>query len=158
MTTLNYKQAWAESHREELRLYAKQYRAEHPEKIKAYKRNHYLRHKEYVKEYMRNYRKANPDKMKTIQAKSNAKWLQISRQDVIDLLGCKCAICGYDEDYRAFQIDHVNDNGHKDRQNFNSTIAYYRYIISVSGEGYQLLCANCNQIKEIARRESLRGN
>jgi len=65
-------------------------------------------------------------------------------------------MCGYDKDPRAFQIDHVNGGGKAEREAFNSPAAYYNHIFATGGEGYQLLCANCNQIKEIERREYLK--
>lgn len=78
------------------------------------------------------------------------------RKEVLSFLGNKCVRCGID-DFRVLQIDHVNGNGYRERQDFgkggNASVKYYRHILEVRGEGYQLLCANCNWIKRYERQE-----
>jgi len=156
MEKVKRKRTWEKAHREELCLRARQYRREHPEKAREQHRQYYLWHSEAVKEYMRRYRMAHPDKVKATCAKSNAKYFYNMRQKAISLLGGKCAMCGYDKDPRAFQIDHINGGGNAERRYFNSSTSCYKNIFATEGKGYQLLCANCNQIKEIERRELLR--
>ena len=72
-------------------------------------------------------------------------------QQVVVLLGDKCVRCGYDADQRALQIDHINNNGYKERGGGSTTL--YKRVIANPDE-YQRLCANCNWIKELRRRES----
>ncbi len=79
------------------------------------------------------------------------------RKEVLDFLGNKCVRCGID-DFRVLQIDHINGNGYQERKQFGrssgaSTVRYYRHILDVNGEGYQLLCANCNWIKRYEQSE-----
>jgi formate-dependent nitrite reductase cytochrome c552 subunit len=72
------------------------------------------------------------------------------RKTLLKLLGGKCVRCGFD-DWRALQIDHIDGGGRKHRRKFNNILGYYndieKSIISEEGK-YQLLCANCNQIKK----------
>lgn len=73
---------------------------------------------------------------------------------VYDLLGSKCAQCGFD-DIRALQVDHVNGNGGEERKIYKGgQTVLYRMILDAWGEGYQLLCANCNWIKRVSSGES----
>lgn len=76
------------------------------------------------------------------------------RKEVLLYLGNKCLRCGI-EDFRVLQIDHINGNGYQERMQLGrrASVKYYRHIIEVNGEGYQLLCANCNWIKRYEQRE-----
>ena len=68
------------------------------------------------------------------------------KEQVDKLLGTKCVVCGFTHPY-ALQIDHVNNNGKEDRKKYNTQQKLYEHILAVNGEGYQVLCANCNIIK-----------
>ena len=74
---------------------------------------------------------------------------------VINLLGAKCCRCGYDQDIRALQIDHINGDGHIERKRKGTDT--YRLMIDSIQRGevgkYQILCANCNMIKRAERKE-----
>ncbi len=60
---------------------------------------------------------------------------------------CKC--CG--EDYQPFlQVDHVHNDGARDRQTRAGTKLLTYLIREGYPEGYQLLCANCNMRKHTA--------
>lgn len=81
------------------------------------------------------------------------------RERLLTLLGGKCRR-GFN-DPRALQIDHVFNDGAEDRRKLrikkNGSGAYQNYIAHViknidSGR-YQILCANCNAIKEFERRQ-----
>ena len=78
------------------------------------------------------------------------------RRELLLLLGNKCIRCGID-DWRTLQIDHINGGGRQDIAKFSSNISYLKAVrVSVENkEGkYQLLCANCNQIKRIEKEEN----
>ena len=66
------------------------------------------------------------------------------------MLGAVCKHCGF-KDKRALQIDHVKSNGADERKLLNQRDILYRVIDHP--EDYQVLCANCNQIKKIERGE-----
>lgn len=73
------------------------------------------------------------------------------REGILELLGNKCSSCGF-SDTRALQIDHINGGGYATRLH-TCTAKRYRKILEGGGDGYQLLCANCNQIKKYEKRE-----
>jgi hypothetical protein len=78
-----------------------------------------------------------------------------SRTKLLCILGTKCVQCGF-EDLRALQIDHINGGGRQDRLKISSG-QFYRFYINnpeLAKEKLQILCANCNQIKRIEKREN----
>jgi hypothetical protein len=72
-----------------------------------------------------------------------------------------CAYCNYMEPYcikcgfsnvHALQIDHINNNGSTDRKKYGIGKPFYISIIERNyPKEYQVLCANCNTIKERER-------
>lgn len=89
------------------------------------------------------------------------------RKNLILNMGGMCNICGFNN-YDGLQFDHINDDGFKDKE--ISTKGYIRrkhrniYHFNkkfkdnekLFRQTYQILCANCNQIKETMRREFIR--
>lgn len=75
------------------------------------------------------------------------------RAKVIEGYGSKCCVCGVD-DIRVLALDHVNDNGAQERREWRGKMDFFYEKIIKSGfpPEYQLLCANCNAIKEYERR------
>lgn len=80
--------------------------------------------------------------------------------------GPVCAKCGF-SDIRALCLDHTNNDGWKEKSD-NTRYRYtggnkYRTLLSVFKKtglwplGYQVLCANCNLIKEIEEGTKARG-
>ena len=101
------------------------------------------RHKN--KEKIRLYRQQNREK----KAEYDRKRTEKLRTEVLNRLGGECVLCEF-SNYKALQIDHIHNDGKKDR-NSMSCDTYYRYLLSLSDEelhaNYQCLCANCNWIK-----------
>ncbi len=68
-----------------------------------------------------------------------------------------CAVCGF-SDIRALQLDHVNHDGADQRRLVGRVrtaagTTFYRWLRRTGyPSGYQILCANCNWIKEWERR------
>jgi len=62
-----------------------------------------------------------------------------------------CAVCGF-SDSRALTIDHIDNNGHAHRKTFSTTINAWLRTHKYP-EGFQVLCCNCNWIKEVERRK-----
>lgn len=67
-----------------------------------------------------------------------------------------CVRCGFADDHRALQIDHVNNDGaaHRRQLGFGrgGGIWFYRRLRRLGfPPGYQTLCANCNTIKDWER-------
>ena len=100
------------------------------------------REKEYRKEYSKNHLE--------YYSKSNRKFTQKLRMEILLLAGgVKCSKCGFD-DWRALQIDHISGGGNKNRLIQNKL----RDDIKKHPQKYQVLCANCNWIKRYENKES----
>jgi len=86
---------------------------------------------------------------KVCTAERSKKDLFIKLQ-VLQAYGNKCVCCGEGEiDFLA--IDHINNDGHKDRQDGHSGgISFYRRIIKNGfPSDLQILCHNCNWSKHV---------
>lgn len=84
---------------------------------------------------------------------------RVLRNKILDMLWRKCAACGT-TDIRVLAIDHVNGGGRKERKRFKSYYSYLKHVLdelSVGSKNYQLLCANCNQIKKHENYEVEKG-
>lgn len=80
------------------------------------------------------------------------------RISLIQKLGGKCCACGYDKDTRALELDHVKNDGYLDRKKRGRGKIYRYYIKNVEEavKNLQVLCSNCNKIKQIENREFLK--
>lgn len=121
--------------------YEKQWQKEYREKTKEKRR-----------EYQHRYRKENPEKTRGKGKEERAR----VKKEVIGYYSkdkFECASCGFN-DMRALQLDHIFNNGAEERIKIfgNRTAAgtmFYRWVRQQNyPEGYQVLCANCNIIKE----------
>ncbi len=75
------------------------------------------------------------------------------RQDLINEFGGQCVRCGF-SDWRALQFDHVNNDGSVDRRDKNGhNQTRLARLVRANPERFQLLCANCNQIKRYEQQE-----
>lgn len=137
-----------------------EYKAKHAE----YQRNYYQGNREHLLaetrrrydlereqrlERNRNWRELHREQIQVQQRKS---YMDL-RHMVVERLGGKCVQCGF-ADLRALCIDHINGGGTKERKNFNM-YRYYGKILQDVEQGtgeYQILCANCNLIKEFELR------
>lgn len=72
------------------------------------------------------------------------------RAEVLEKLGNKCVECG-ERDRRVLQIDHIDGGGGKEQKTITGN--RYKYYLEHDCEGLQILCANCNQLKKIKKRE-----
>ena len=77
------------------------------------------------------------------------------KNQVLDLLGRRCAHCEYHADSRALQIDHINGDGHIQRKTHRTMngVSFYKHVVETGGRGFQVLCANCNTIKKFECKE-----
>jgi hypothetical protein len=75
------------------------------------------------------------------------------RRWAIEVLGGKCNKCGYNQDWRALQVDHVNNDGNIERKTKAPSLLFRQLILGlVDRSRYQVLCANCNRIKDDEER------
>lgn len=95
------------------------------------------------RENMRRYRAENPDKYREQSRKAKRK----IKAAVFDMYGRECAMCGFD-DIRALSLDHVLNNGSKERAKLGERGVYYR-ALEGHPEEYQTLCMNCQFIKRV---------
>jgi hypothetical protein len=144
-----------------------------PEKHKEYCREYRRRNRERLKEWDKQYRqtpkrrdaererhqrlKADPAKWEEKLYKdriSNRRRREERRKELIALYGGQCIRCGFD-DWRALQIDHVNGGGRNEFRQSQPAKYYQRIADNVGTGEYQLLCANCNQIKKYEHGEGV---
>lgn len=63
--------------------------------------------------------------------------------------GGKCACCG-ESHFEFLTMDHVNNDGAKQRKEIGNASAIYKWIIANNfPEGFQVLCFNCNFSKSV---------
>lgn len=74
------------------------------------------------------------------------------RRGLIDQFGGKCVRCGF-TDWRALQFDHVNNDGAVDRRAGGHNQRVLKKLLTENPGRFQLLCANCNNIKRYEERE-----
>jgi hypothetical protein len=87
--------------------------------------------------------------------KNSTAWREQKRLEVIEFLGGKCNHCGI-IDPIVLHIDHVNDDGAKERKQLKR--GYAGFLVKILNgklpkDRYQLLCCNCNWRKEYFRRK-----
>lgn len=85
---------------------------------------------------------------------------QRARLAIVEFFGGKCMKCGFEEDKRLLQLDHINGDGWKERHSngWRSTDVYKRLkqILAdpeLARQTFQLLCANCNLQKKYDNKE-----
>ena len=114
---------------------------------------YYSRHWQEILDRSRKWRREHHYDQRTPVKISRRNFAIRRRNEVIEFLGGKCIKCGYNVDKRALQIDHINGGGNKEIRSFPSYATYLKHILEVKGNGYQLLCANCNAIKRMDNYE-----
>lgn len=96
--------------------------------------------------------KRNKNRLARHRTQTQKRRLQ-QKAEVISVLGEVCSHCGF-SDSRALVIDHVNDDGYLERREIRKDYEKYMRKVATDTTGrYQLLCANCNLIKEYERRQ-----
>ena len=113
------------------------------------------------RDYQHNYCKAHPEKYKYTEHKKNLEKANnaMRKQEVFLFYAngtIQCAFCGM-SDLDVLCIDHVHNNGRKHRRAIGNKrgSAFYRWLQQNNyPDGFQVLCANCNQKKEVLRRRN----
>lgn len=147
-----YHKKWRSNNKERVKKAVEKYNNKYPERVKKAQKIWKQKNPKYNEEWLN----AHP------QYKDYFKnWGFLLKLEVFTHYSFdppKCVLCGFD-DIRALALDHINDDGAKHR--ISEKTGKRRSGRAIYGElkkrgypeGYQILCANCNMVKEIMRRE-----
>lgn len=125
-----YHKKYRETHREEQAAYKKQWNESHKEYMHQYRVEHLERHKRLSKI------RRDEQKVRVLSHYSTSNTPN-------------CAKCGID-DIDVLTIDHINGGGSKQRRQIKAVNSIYYWLDKNKlPDGYQVLCANCNQKKRI---------
>ncbi len=148
---------WRENNREhyleQRRLHDAKYREANREKRREWDKRYQQENPEVKRESRRN----SDENHRAARRASNVIYQRIARhtrrKSILEALGARCVQCGF-ADARALQIDHVTGGGSQHRKSFPSLTSYYDYVqANIASGQFQILCANCNQIKRIENKE-----
>jgi hypothetical protein len=145
---------------------AQKYYKKHREKAIAHMKEYYKNNKDEFAKRRRKYYEENKDEIFAGQKKyfqehkkeiyaQRIRLTTQKRTTIIEKLGGKCTRCGF-TDIRALNIDHINDDGAKERIGYNNRMFYDKLLKMTDEElfsRYQVLCANCNSIKRLEKLE-----
>ena len=106
-------------------------------------------HKEHSRKYKNQYNVDNRDHVRR-RSRSYARQF---RRKVLKFFGDKCIRCGFN-DYRALQLDHIHGGGAREHRLSTGVYGIYRRALK-NPEEFQLLCANCNNIKRYEEGEGV---
>lgn len=118
------------------------------ENMKEYSKQYYNDNKKIINSKIKNYRVEHREQYNGY-SKNYFRGLRIK---VIEKYSSKCANpynINHGEflnDIRCLQIDHVNNDGFKERNALTNS-SYLKKVLADKEGNYQLLCANCNWIK-----------
>jgi hypothetical protein len=157
---------YREKNKERLKAYRQQYWLNNKERLLAEKREEYRRNRDRYREYGRKYHLENKAKHNeqshqnyiknkgryrvSVKKTRRNQRLKVLSHYTNGTLTCNCGF----SDERALCIDHVNNNGAHERKMIKGSGIYAHIIRQGYPPDYQVLCANCNQIKEMVRRQS----
>ena len=134
--------------------YQREWRKKNLEHCKKWKRDNYQKNKEKILKANSIYQHNNLDKKREYHKKRRRE----QRKIVLNHYSkgqLKCKECGYDKDSRALIIDHIDNNGAKHRKiTRGGGEKTYNWLIQNNfPEGFQILCQNCNWLKELDNRQ-----
>lgn len=104
----------------------------------------------FIEQMQRNEVKLTPEQLKA-QAYASRRYVARLRREILEFYGAVCAVCGFDTNLDALQIDHIYGGGNVERKRGIHSRQVYRDILvgKRSKRDFQVLCANCNTIKRI---------
>lgn len=125
---------------------------------RASRRRRYLKNPEYFIQDALKWRKANPEKHKVIMRRAYKKWRYKTRMAVLSHYSpsLECAMCKT-KDARVLSIDHINNGGtsHVKKLGYRGSAFYYWLKKHNFPNGYQVLCMNCNWLKQTVRYKNM---
>lgn len=142
-------------HKDEIMGRSKSYYETNKDRILAISRLLYILDKDAILARNRTYYVANRDKILNHKSQWNKGYREGKRLEVMTALGNKCGLCGF-TDSRVLQIDHIHNNGNSEIRRMGNigrnSMRYYNHVLGNISE-FQLLCANCNWLKELEHRK-----
>lgn len=113
--------------------------------------------KDCSKAYSREWGKNRPPRRPHQTTEQRLKYLRTLRFNALIHLSPdgvpKCAVCGFDDDLRLLQIDHIHNNGAEERRKLGSRSSECVYVkllkmsVEEARKEYQVLCALHNWAK-----------
>jgi hypothetical protein len=146
-----YNRRYFAEHKEHKRQWDRQYRQKHAEELRLKKRNYYQKRIDHFKLKRKEWRKNHPGYRRRRYHRE--------RDIILAKLGGKCQKCGC-MDKRVLQVDHVNNDGKKERKELGSSGIVVRLLNldeKTLHANYQILCLNCNWIKRYEANELTEG-
>lgn len=140
------KRAYYEAHKEERRAYQKAYYEAHKEELLPKYKARRTAKAEQIAVVKKAYRESRKEEIAAYMKPYSQRRRLTRRLRIIEHLGGVCGRCGID-DWRVLQVDHVLGGGRQERLSSTSGDRYYDEIMESPPGKYQLLCANCHQIK-----------
>ena len=118
------------------------------EKLRAYGQKHYWKHRDEIRKRKNSQNRKN-EQTYEVRARRHHR----AKIKVLKMYGGdkpKCANCG-DKRYECLQIDHIDNDGNIERRKIPGGENFYYWLIKqkIKKNKYQVLCANCNQIKRV---------
>lgn len=130
------------------KAYSKKYHIKNRAKIAEYNNAYYIKNYEKLKLYRKEYFTKNRER----SLRQSKEHYQKTKSIVYDKYGNICVCCG-ESNLFFLNIDHVNDDGYKEKYKggarFSGTSFHIKIIRENFPPKYQLLCANCNQGKKL---------
>jgi len=147
-----YQRQWYLKNKErEHQKQAARYWGDH-EKALEWSRQYRIKNAKHLEEYGRKWRVLN----RAHYRKVKKEYLFKKRMELIQRMGGKCVRCSM-ADWRCLAIDHIYGGGHLERKQFSGNQQrYLKHIlgsVSTGQDRYQLLCYNCNRIKQHEKKE-----
>jgi hypothetical protein len=103
------------------------------------------------RENMRRYRMERPEQYNSHSQKAKLR----EREILFEMYGHVCVRCGF-ADKRALTLDHINNDGSSERALLGERGVYRKAKATHQPDVYQILCMNCQFIKQAEVINSLR--
>lgn len=135
-------------------LYNKNWKLRNKDKVKAASKRDYTKNKDRWKRYYSEHPRHLNKVYWEMNKEKTRNWHRVNRHKVLMHYSKGTLVCGHCgfSDIRGLCLDHINDDGTEDRKMWGSGGRLYNNIIKNGYPSkYQVLCANCNQIKEHIR-------
>jgi hypothetical protein len=131
----------------EKREYLKKYYREHVEYYKEYNKRYYEEHKKESAERVRKYRRNHPELKESHRIGAN-EYHKNMKNKFFEIYGNKCNYCG-ETDRTALCLDHVKDDmAYRKKTGSTGWKEYRKAIETYDPNNYQILCFNCNMLKQ----------